>query len=95
MHRLEWKQIAEDDLAAIVDFIAEDSPTSAERLATDLRAKADKLREHPEMYRAGRKRGTREMVVHPNYVVIYRVQKETVEILRVKHTAQQWPPMKK
>lgn len=94
MRRLEWKQIAEDDLAAIVDFIAEDSPTSAERLAVDLHAKADGLREHPEMYRPGRKRGTREMVVHPNYVVIYRVRKETVEILRVKHTAQQWPPMK-
>jgi plasmid stabilization system protein ParE len=31
------------------------------------------------------------MVVHPHYIVIYRVQKETVEILRVKHTAQRWP----
>lgn len=31
------------------------------------------------------------MVLQPNYVLIYRVQKETVEILRVKHTAQQWP----
>ena len=90
MHRLEWKPIAEEDLAGIIDFIAEDSPASAERLAADLRAKAEKMREHPDMYRLGSRRGTREMVVHPNYIVIYRVLKKAgvVEILRVKHAAQ-------
>ncbi|MBC7499241.1 MAG: type II toxin-antitoxin system RelE/ParE family toxin [Herminiimonas sp.] len=59
---------------------------SLERFATDLRAKAEKLRAHPELFRIGRKRGTREMVVHPNYVVIYRAQTTSVEILRIKHT---------
>jgi toxin ParE1/3/4 len=35
----------------------------------------------------------RELVVHPNYIVFYRVLAEarTVEILRVKHAAQQTP----
>ncbi|MBW8066420.1 MAG: type II toxin-antitoxin system RelE/ParE family toxin, partial [Ferrovum sp.] len=35
----------------------------------------------------------RELVVHPNYIVFYRVQAatRTVEILRVKHAAQQTP----
>lgn len=35
----------------------------------------------------------RELVVHPNYIVFYRVLDEarTVEILRVKHAAQQTP----
>lgn len=65
MHRIEWKQIAEDDLADILDFIAEDSPTSAERFAANIRAKVENLRSHPESCRVGRKRGTREMVVHP------------------------------
>jgi plasmid stabilization system protein ParE len=27
----------------------------------------------------------------PNYIVIYRVMPEQVEILRVKHVAQRWP----
>ena len=31
-------------------------------------------------------------MAHVSYVVIYRVLVKTVEILRVKHTAQQWPP---
>ena len=94
MYRLEWKQIAEDDLADILDFIAEDSPTSAERFAAAIRAKAEKLREHPLLYRVGRMRGTREMVAHPNYIVIYRVRSKVVEILRVKRGALQWPPTK-
>jgi toxin ParE1/3/4 len=79
VHRLEWKKQANDDLVA------------ADQLADLILGKAEQLREHPELYRAGRQRGTREMVVHPHYIVIYRVQKETVEILRVKHTAQRWP----
>ena len=35
----------------------------------------------------------RELVVHPSYIVFYRVLTEsrTVEILRVKHAAQQMP----
>jgi toxin ParE1/3/4 len=93
MHRVEWKQIAEDELNAVIDFIADDSPNSAEDFAADLRAKTEKLREHPELYRPGRRRGTREMVVQPNYIVIYRVIKKfkVVEILRVKHVAKKWP----
>jgi len=35
-------------------------------LADDIEGKAQGLGERPELYRAGRKRGTREMVVHPN-----------------------------
>jgi len=88
MHPLEWKPIAEEDLAGILDFIAEDSPASAERFAADIRAKAEKLRVHPELFRVGRKRGTREMVVHPNYILIYWVLTTKVVILRMKHTAQ-------
>ena len=74
-----------------MDHIAEDNPVAALELDELIERKADQLVENPNLYRAGRKRGTREMVVHPNYIVIYRVQGEVVEILRVKHAAQQWP----
>jgi len=39
----------------------------------------------PTPYRAGRVTGTRELVVRPNYIVVYRVTGEQVEILRVRH----------
>jgi plasmid stabilization system protein ParE len=44
------------------------------------------------MYRAGRVEGTREAVVHPNYIIVYRIGTEAVEILDVLHTRRQYPP---
>ncbi|WP_090220109.1 type II toxin-antitoxin system RelE/ParE family toxin [Pseudomonas cedrina] len=41
-------------------------------------------------FKQGRLSGTREMVVHPNYLVVYRVI-EQVEILTVLHTRQEFP----
>ena len=91
MHSLIWRPQAENDLLGIIEHIWQDNPDRAVSFAQEIQDKVELLPEHPEMYRSGRKRGTREMVVHPNYIVIYRVQKTTVEILRVKHSAQQWP----
>ncbi|NDP59542.1 MAG: type II toxin-antitoxin system RelE/ParE family toxin [Oxalobacteraceae bacterium] len=89
--RLVWKPLALHDRERIMDHIALENPQAALDLDTLFEQKADKLIAHPEMYRAGRKRGTREMVAHPNYIVIYRIRDNTVEILRVKNTAQRWP----
>lgn len=91
MHDLVWKKQARNDLIKIVKHIAQDNPDAAEKLADEIEAKAEKLRERPKLFRVGRKRGTRELVAHPNYLVIYRIETETVEILRVKHSAQSWP----
>lgn len=42
--------------------------------------------------RTGRVAGTRERVVlHTPFVLVYRVHKETVEIIAVIHEARQWP----
>lgn len=44
------------------------------------------------MYRPGRLPGTREAVVHPNYVLVYQVGSDSVEIVNVLHSRQQYPP---
>ena len=43
------------------------------------------------MYRTGRVEGTREAVVHPNYILIYRVATDAVEIVAVVHARQEYP----
>lgn len=91
MLSLWWKKQARSDLLNLVEHIAQDNPGAAEALANDVEAKIEKLREFPNMYKMGRKRGTRELVAHKNYIVVYRVSHHQVEILRVKHSAQQWP----
>ena len=88
---VEWRPAAISDLLAILDYISDASPTAAQSLKDDIAARTDRLKANPLAYRSGRVAGTREMVVRPNYVVVYRVSKRVVTILRVLHAAQMWP----
>ncbi len=95
-YRIVWRPTAEADLGNIVDFIAKDSPTRAEEFAQFLRDRTLILAQHPKLGHHGRPGlpdWLRELVVHPNYIIFYRLTAEanTVEILRVKHAAQQMP----
>ena len=88
---LHWKQMAREDRAAIMDYIAEDNPVAALELDELIEQKAEALPANPTLYRPGRARGTREAVVTENYLMVYRVTDKRVEILRVLHARQQWP----
>ena len=57
----------------------------------EFEAEAENARKRPTLYKPGRVKGTREVVVRPNYVMVYRVSGNVVEVLRVLHAAQQWP----
>ena len=43
------------------------------------------------MYRTGRVSGTREAVVHPNYILIYRVATDAIEVVSLVHARQAYP----
>ena len=95
-YRIVWRLIAEADLDGIIDSIAQDNPTKAEAFGQELSDKTLPLAQHPKLGRTGRPGPPaflRELVAHRNYIVFYRVLDEarTVEILGVKHTAQQTP----
>lgn len=83
--------MALEDRAAIMDFIAADNVAAAIALDLAFEAKAEAARKRPKLYKPGRVKGTREIVVRPSYLMIYRVLPDAVEILRVLHAAQQWP----
>ena len=91
MIRLVWRPMAVEDRVAIMDYIAQDNPGAALELDEEIEAKTDALVSHPKLYKPGRMKGTREMVIRPNYVVVYRETPAEVTILRVLHAAQQWP----
>lgn len=51
------------------------------------------LAEYPMAGPEGRQPGTRELVINrTRYVVVYRIAYGEVHILRVLHSAQEWPP---
>jgi plasmid stabilization system protein ParE len=88
--------MARDDLRGIVHYIGKDNPPRANRFGKELRDKTKPLAQQPELGRTGcpgLPDWLRELVVHPNDIVFYRVLAEarTVQILRVKHAAQQVP----
>ena len=83
-------------MTAIVRYIGKDNPTRAKSFGKELSDKTRPLAQYPELGRHGRPGlpdYLRELVIHPNYIVFYRVLAEarTVQILRVKHSAQQVP----
>ncbi|TMJ20584.1 MAG: type II toxin-antitoxin system RelE/ParE family toxin [Alphaproteobacteria bacterium] len=91
MLKLIWRDSARDDARGIFRYIAERNPAAAERLLAVIEACAEGLTDHPYMYRPGRVAGTREAVVHPNYIIVYRVTAEAVEIVSVVHARQEYP----
>ena len=90
--RVRWTRPALANLDEIQTYVAQESPLVAYRLARDLfeRTKLG-LGTTPEMGRAGRVRGTRELVFADlPYIVVYRIT-DDVEVLAVVHTARRWP----
>ncbi len=88
--------MARDDLRAIIQYIGKDNQTRAQSFGKELRDKTTLRAQHPELGRHGRPGlpdWLRELVVHPNYIVFYRVLPEsrTVQVLRVKHAARLTP----
>lgn len=91
MLKLVWNPAARDDLNTIVAYVAERNPSAADRLGNLIEACAERLPAQPFMYRAGRIAGTREAVAHPNYLLIYEVHMDEIEIMRVIHSRREYP----
>lgn len=88
--RVIWRPQARQNLHEIIDYIAERRPAAALRLGDAIEHTADRLPNHPYIHRPGRVPGTREAIVHPNYILVYRVA-EIIEVLAVLHARQPYP----
>lgn len=91
MRALVWRPAAREDALQIVRYIAERNPAAARRMRELFDTAVQPLPEHPFLFRPGRVDGTRELVAHPNYVIVYRVTDTAIEIVRVLHARQHYP----
>ncbi len=83
---------AQRDMSIARKYIAQDSEDAAIRVLMQVKLSMNRLLEFPSMGRIGRVKGTRELVLSENsYILAYRVNKETVEILSLLHTSRIWP----
>lgn len=90
--RLTWTRPAQRDRAGIRAHIATDNPRAALALDELIAVKAARLADHPQLGRPGRVEGTRELIAHRNYILVYDIAGDQLRILRVLHAARQWPP---
>ncbi len=75
-------------LDGVGEYVSRDNRAAATKLLKAIRKSAALLKQHPLMGR--RVEGdARELVVHANYLLSYRVSATKVEILQVWHVAQQ------
>jgi toxin ParE1/3/4 len=90
--RITWTEPAARALESIQDYIARDKLHAAWEVAQRIRHAVGQLEDHPQLGRAGRVRGTLELVI-PGlpYIVPYRIKGKEIQILSVFHTARKWP----
>jgi toxin ParE1/3/4 len=86
--RIIWSETAIANLIEIKEFIAQDKPGAARRVATRILASAEQLVKHPHLGHPGREPETRELVVAGTlYILPYRVLHGKIFILAVLHGA--------
>ena len=88
--KLRWTGRALADLQRLADRIAaDDKPMAAQAFVEAIADKVDRLQQFPLMGRQGRLEDTRELVVHKNYLVTYRLRADEVQLLQVWHVARE------
>lgn len=89
---IEWRASADADLFEILDFISERNEQAAERLYELIEETLKHASEHPYLYKSSqRMTGMREIVVHPNYIVLYCVTATHIEVVNVIHARREFP----
>lgn len=86
-----WEPEARHQYAAIVDFVSEHNPRAALRLSSLIDEALERACRFPEIGRPGRVSGTRELIVHPNYLIVYQVAAGAIDVLRLLHARQRYP----
>jgi toxin ParE1/3/4 len=86
--RIKWVRLALVDLDEAAAFISQDNPQAAKKIVTRIRDAARILSDQPNAGRPGRVHGTRELVIADTpFILPYRVDQNTIQILRVLHGA--------
>ena len=90
MAKVKWTNVALDDLRAIYDYVAQDSPKYADRLMDKIIERVDVLEQHPRIGKKVPEFGNdliRELI-EGSYRIIYRIESEkNIGIARVHHAA--------
>lgn len=87
---IKWSPLSAERLTEIVNYISEDNPNAARKLAASIFTSVEKLIKFPESGRVVPELGIqkyREILVG-NYRIIYSIVDDAIHILTIRHQKQ-------
>lgn len=88
-----WTPEALQDRLDIWEYITAENPSAAVHMDELFSAAAASLADFPDKGRLGTVAGTRELIPHENYRLVYQAERDAVWILTLVHVARMWPPI--
>lgn len=90
MREINWSDDALEDFDNAIGFIAKDNPAASILIAERINSALRTLSKRP-IGRPGRHEGTYEKSVqNTSYIICYTLTEESVDLVRVIHSAQNW-----
>jgi toxin ParE1/3/4 len=88
-----WSPLAVDRASEIVDYIAQDKASAAEKWIDTVFSKVSQLKSSPETGRIVPEIGNNQIreLIYGNYRIIYRIEKKKLSILMIRHGKQILP----
>lgn len=89
-----WTPEALQDRINIWNHISAENPAAAIRMDEMFSNAAERLATHPMIGKPGLITGTRELIIHESYRLVYETGGKGVWLLALVHTARCWPPVR-
>jgi plasmid stabilization system protein ParE len=88
-----WSPLALDRISEIAGYIAQDKPSAAEKWIKTIFSKVEQLEVSPELGRIVPEIGNSQFreLIYGNYRIIYRIEKNQISILTIRHGKQLLP----
>lgn len=83
-----WSPTSRKRINEIIDFISRDDLDAALALVEEIENRIKRLKKHPRSGRvvaALNDEMVRELIIRSNYLVVYEIQNDRIEILTVRH----------
>lgn len=88
-----WTPQAVRDREQIFTYIEAENPRAAIHTDTLFGDAVGRLVDFPELGKPGLIAGTRELIPHKHYRIVYATAPDAVWVLAIVHTARCWPPV--
>lgn len=89
--RIVWSPTSQQKINEIVDYISNDNVDAALALVQKFEKRVQHLKKHPrsgQMVPALNDEMVRQLVVQSNYVIIYEISQDHIDILTIRHARQ-------